>query len=599
MIYRYIFSFRKKTLLIHFFLFFICLAIFFPFVEWMVEKVTIHSITHRTGELIRKIQKAPSLESMVEYLRTEKTFVFFRITLFDHDGHSIYDSHFYAANDAEQRQLLNEERPEVIQAVKYGEGFGTRYSNLFRQSMVYAALSFVAHGQEYVLSIGMPFSEIRALSHDFEVGFLSFGVFSFLLYGLAIWFFIHRLSRPIQQIVTAIQPYQEGKVEFIPRIEMGKEIQARNEFGRLAQTFNALNERIQKQIAHLVEQQQRTNDILESLGEGVIAMDMDLSIRFANQSSCHMLGVACDALINRKLSEIQARRQGLVMQCQEIVRLSFERMETITLTYTEQEAQKYYFDLVAAPQSKHGGMILVLQDKTSDYEVIEMGKDFIANASHELRTPITVIRGFAETLYEVPHLTEIQTKEINEKIYKTSLRLDGLVKSLLILADIENLQEEQFHWADLVSVAENCKELVLAAHPHVKITMHKKSSQVSIWADVDLLSMAVMNLLENAVKYSPVPASIDMTIELHREFAQLHVKDRGIGIPDVDLPRIFDRFYTVNKARSRKFGGTGLGLSIVKSIIQKHRGDVGVISKLGEGSVFSIRLPVKYTPPSP
>ena len=105
--------------------------------------------------------------------------------------------------------------------------------------------------------------------------------------------------------------------------------------------------------------------------------------------------------------------------------------------------------------------------------------------------------------------------------------------------------------------------------------------------------MAVMNLLENAVKYSPAPASIDMTVDLSNGFVLLGVKDSGIGIPDGDLPRIFDRFYTVNKARSRKFGGSGLGLSIVKSIVNKHRGDISVVSKLGEGSAFTIRLPAQ------
>ncbi len=593
MLYKFIFSFRKKSLFVHFILFIFCLAIYFPFVERIVDKMAVHSIVHRTAELIRKIHKAPNLDSMVEYLRTEKAFVFFRISLFDHEGRSLYDTRFLAANDEDRQQLLNEEQPEIIQAIKYGEGFGTRYSKLFRQSMVYGSLSFAAHGQEYVLRVGMPFTEIRALAHDFEVGFLTLGVVAFLLYGLVIWILIHRLSRPIQQIVTAIQPYQEGKVEFLPRIEMGKEIQAKNEFGRLAQTFNALNERIQKQIAHLVEQQERTKEILESLGEGVFAVEVDQSITFANQASCLMLGVARDSLINRKFPEIQARRQGLVGKCQELVHLALERMETITQTYTVEESQKLYFDLIAAPQAKHGGVILVLQDKTSDYEVIEMGKDFIANASHELRTPITVIRGFAETLHELPDLTEAQTKEITEKIFKTSLRLDALVKGLLTLADIENLREEQFQWADLISIADNCKQLLMVAYPYVKISLNKKANQAPIWADADLLSMAVMNLLENAVKYSPVPASIDMTIDLLNEFVHLDVKDRGIGIPEGDLPRIFDRFYTVNKARSRKFGGTGLGLSIVKCIVQKHHGEVSVASQLGEGSSFTIRLPMK------
>jgi two-component system, OmpR family, phosphate regulon sensor histidine kinase PhoR len=591
MFYKYIFSFRKKMLLTHISLFLICLALIFPFVEGSVDRIVHHSLEQRASELIGKIQKAPNLDSMIEYLRTEKAFVFSRITLFDHEGNPIYDT---LASDAEEQQKLNDDRYEVIKALKYGRAYGNRYSTVFRQSIVYAALSFESQEQEYVLRIGLPFAEIRALSHDFEIGFLTLGAIILLLYGLMIWIIIHHLSRPIQQIITMIRPYQEGKEEFLPRIQMGKEIQPKNEFGKLAQTLNALNERIQKQIANLVEQRERTQEILESLGEGVIAVDVDGLVTFANRSACNMLGSARDSFLNQKIKEINARRPGLRERCQELIELALERAEVTVETCTVEEAQKYYFDLIAAPLAQHNGVILVLQDKTSDYEVIEMGKDFIANASHELRTPITIIRGFAETLHDHPQFSAAQTQEITEKILKTCLRLDTLVKSLLTLADIENLSEEQFRPVDLIAVSENCKRMLLVAHPLIKMSMHTKIEEATISADPDLLEMAVMNLLENAVKYSPVPAQIDMMVESAGEYVQLSVKDRGIGIPATDLPHIFGRFYTVDKARSRKFGGTGLGLSIVKTILQKHRGEVTVVSQLGQGTTFSIRLPKAF-----
>jgi len=589
------FNFHKKTLIVHFVLFIICLAIFFPFVSRVIDQVVTHSITRRAHEIIRKIQLAPNFESIVDSLRAEKMIVFFRISLFDHEGYSIYDTHL-PESSAHVSMKPEMHHPEVLDAIKYGKGFEIRYSPMFRQSLAYAAFPFIAHGREYVLRIGLPFSEIQALSHDLEICFLTLGVVLFLLYGFVIWTFIHRLSRPIRQIVAAIQPYQEGKVEFVPRVEIEND-HANNEFGRLARTLNALNERIQKQIANLIEQQERTKAILESLGEGVVAVDIDQSVTFANQAACRMLGVSCESLMGRKFSTIQALRQGLASQCEELMQMSLERMDTITRAYTVDEKQKIHFDLISVPQMKYGGILLVLQNKTADYEVIEMGKDFIANASHELRTPITIIRGFAEMLNDLPHLTQEQTKEVTEKILKTSIRLATLVKSLLALADIENVNEDQFQWTDLSSIAENCLDQLLAAHPHVKITLHGKANDVPVRADENLLSMAVMNLLENAVKYSPAPAKIELTINRTQEAALLSVKDSGIGIPDADLPRIFDRFYTVNKARSRKFGGTGLGLSIVKSIVQKHHGDVTVTSKLGVGTSFTIRFPLhKHAP---
>lgn len=432
----------------------------------------------------------------------------------------------------------------------------------------------------------------ESLSRNLAIGFAAAGAAILLLYGVLIAYVIDRISYPIQQIIHAIRPYQDGREEFIPRIELKKEIQSKNEFGQLAQTFNALNARIQKQISNLVEQRERTKEILDSLCEGVIAVDLDRSITYANLAAYKMLGAACDAPLGRKIGDILAERKEMAAKCQELFEEALEKSVAMTQTLTVIEGRKLHFDLIAVPLASHKGIVLVLQDKTSDYEMIEMGKDFIANASHELRTPITIIRGFSETLHDIPKLSASQTKEVTEKILKTSIRLDALVKSLLILADIENLKDDQFQMMDLVSITKDCKQFLLDSHPDVKVALHQKIDQASIWADGDLFSMAIMNLLENAVKYSPSPHQIDLFIECLESSVQLSIQDRGIGIPAADLPRIFDRFYTVDKARSRKFGGTGLGLSIVKTIVQKHRGEIEVDSKLGQGSRFTIRLPM-------
>lgn len=587
MFHQYLCSFRKKTLLIYLGLFLACLAIFFSILEHIVFSLAKDSLQNRVHFLIHQIRKASDEDHLIAILDSEKSFVFFRITLFDLDQKPLYDTHFSIPFN---EQLFEANQPEVLEAAKYGQGVQNRYSSVFQQSMIYSATAFVFQGHDYILRIGLPYSQIRTLAHHYEGAFLGMGVIFFLLFGGMIWIVIHRFARPIQKIINAIQPFQEGKQDFIPRIEMGNEIQEKNEFGQLAQVYNALNERIQKQIFYLIEQKERTHEILESLGEGVIAIDIHDTIIFANLTAAQMLGFS-GTLIHEQFSLIQPRRSDLLHQCRELLQSAREKMEIMTQTVSIEEKQKIYFELTAVPQPKHCNMILVLQDKTSDYEVIEMGKDFIANASHELRTPITIIRGFAETLNDLPNLTSTQLKEITEKIVKTSLRLDRLIKSLLALADIENIQEEHFQWADLSTIAEHCKKTLLITHPNIQIMIHHKTDRSSIWGDSDLIMMAVMNLLENAVKYSPAPATITLTLEREKEELQLTVTDRGIGIPETDLSHIFDRFYTVDKARSRKFGGSGLGLSIVKSIIQKHRGSVSVVSSMGEGTSFTLHFP--------
>lgn len=232
----------------------------------------------------------------------------------------------------------------------------------------------------------------------------------------------------------------------------------------------------------------------------------------------------------------------------------------------------------------------MFEQKTED-QIIEMGKAFIANASHELRTPITIIRGFAETLQDFPDLPEETRKMIIEKIVRTCGRLEKLVKSLLTLSDIEHLSEEAFRSYDLLKIAETCKNQLLIACPEVQIVICNKCPSSLVKVEPDLLELAVMNLLENAVRYSRGTAQIEITLRKLQSRIALEIADKGMGIPQDDLPLIFDRFYTVNKAHSRKLGGAGLGLSIVKTIVDKHKGECCVSSKLGKGSTFSLIFP--------
>lgn len=584
-------GFRKKILLSDIVLFLIFISLLFPFVERTVGNIVQQSLDQRAEELISRIRKEPGIQAIMEYLKKENAYIFFRITLFDRNGDILYDTRIpneeLLASEASQEI----ERPEIVEALKYGRGYSNRYSKVFRQTIAYVALSFEAEGLEYILRIGLPFTEIRVLTHDFEIGFLTLGVIILLLYSVMTWAIMHRLSLPIQQIIKAIEPYQAGRREYLPRIEIGREIQEGDEFGKLAYTLNSLNMRTQKQFENLVRQKNETEAILESLGEGVVAVDMEGNITFANRVAKKMLRVSEDVL-NQKFSEIKTQRIHLAQKCRELIQTVLESAEIVVQTFTIEEPQRFYFDLIAAPLAQHSGMILVLQDKTSDYRILEMGKDFIANASHELRTPITIIRGFAETLNDLPNLSQEMLKEITEKIVRTCLRLDSLVKSLLTLADIENLSIESFQPSDVVALCENCIHLIETAHPNVQVSLKKSVESAPVFADADLLEMAIMNLLQNAIKYSPAPAKIEVIIDVDHPTLSLSVKDRGIGIPESDLPHIFERFYTVDKARSRKFGGTGLGLSIVKTIVQRHGGSIDVTSQLGHGSTFRVILPV-------
>lgn len=425
----------------------------------------------------------------------------------------------------------------------------------------------------------------KELTLDFEMGFLFLGTAILLLYSLMTWLVIHRLTQPIQQIFDAILPYEEGQ---LPRVDL-KEGASGDEFSKLGLTLNSLTDRIKKQIENLKRQRKESEEILDSLGEGIIALDTSAKVTYVNQIACQMLGVAHDVVMNVPLDQIKMRDSDLSKKCHEIVLQALQTSESIIQTWTLGE--RVYLDLISAPLAHQSGAILVLQDKTSDYKVLEMGKDFIANASHELRTPITIIRGFAETLQDLPDMTPEMMHDITEKIVKTCGRLEKLVKSLLTLSDIENLSEQNFRAVDLIPIVENCKHLLLTAHPEVEISLNCELHRAPIIADADLIDLAIMNLLENGVKYSHHPAHIELSIRRSGDQILFNISDRGIGISESDLLRIFDRFYTVDRARSRKSGGAGLGLSIVKTIVEKHKGSIAVVSQLNKGSAFTIALP--------
>lgn len=585
-------SFRKKILLSDAILFLVFIALLFPFVERTVGSLMRKSLQARATKLIVQLEKADDLQEMLEMMRDDKLTSFHQTALISPENRVLYDVH--GANIEEQPITAEYEHlhPEIRDALKYGQGFSESYSPYFKESFAYEAVLFEAQGQQYIFRVGYPYAEIRELIIDFEMGFLFLGTFILLLYSMMTWAIIHRLSQPIQQIIDTIRPYQEGREELPPRIVLSQAIQS-DEFGKLAFTLNSLSEKIQKQIENLMMQKKETEDILESLGEGVIALDTTAKVTFANQVGCKMLGVPHDEMMGQTLDVLHARSEGFAKKCHEMVLHALQTSETVVQTWTLNQGGRIYLDLIASPQAHQSGAILVIQDKTSDYKIIEMGKDFVANASHELRTPITIIRGFAETLQDHPKLSPVMLKEIIEKIVRTCGRLDKLVKSLLTLANIENIHFEEFSPTDLSTLIENCKHLLLTAHPQATLVVEKKCKETVILADSDLLELAFMNLFENAVRYSPPPAKIKVILELGAEKTiQIHIEDQGIGIPENDLSHIFDRFYTVDKARSRKSGGAGLGLSIVKTIVNKHKGKVVAASELGKGSTFTITLPL-------
>lgn len=580
-------SFRRKILLTDLVILILFISLLFPLVGVSVNYIMRHSLTNRAKHLIGELELASSESDLIDRVRNRREFAFQPLSILDSAGNVIYQG------DVAQPEPLHYNEPEIQQALHEGVGFSEHRSRLYKENYYYIAIAFNSHGQQYILHTDFISKEIDQIKTDFKIGALILSILLLIITTSLDILTVYLVTRPIQKIINVIRSYQEGKEEFLPRIVFDKSMHP-GEFSKLAFLLNSLTDRVQRQIENLTSQREETEEILESLGEGIIATDPSARVTFVNQTACRMLQLSREALMKKSLDSISEGFSDLSEQCHESILHALQTGTSVVHTWTKQDSIPLFLDLISAPLAHQNGALLVLQDKTSDYQVVQMGKDFIANASHELRTPITIIRGFAETLQDLPEISKEMLHDITEKIVRTCGRLDKLVRSLLTLADMEHIPEDRFKNTDLVMLAENCKHLMLAAYPKVRIEIETKLDIAPISADSDLLELAILNLLENSVKYSADLAEIKIHIERIEEEVALHVSDRGIGISESDLPRIFDRFYTVDKARSRKSGGAGLGLSIVKTIVEKHKGRVTVRSTLGQGSVFTITLPLRF-----
>jgi two-component system phosphate regulon sensor histidine kinase PhoR len=578
-------SFRQKILLSFVFVFVIFIALMVPFASNTVKKIASKAMQDRAQELIEKIQTAPNNDALIRRLKEQKPLIFFRVSVISDERKVLYDSHTKRLLGPRFSQEYVVDHPEVMEAFEKGLGYNEDYSELLGQKFSYFAKSFDFHGKTYIMRTAFPYKYVTELTQDFEIGIIAVATIILLLFSTMTWFIIQYLTKPIAQIIKAVTPYAQGQETLLPEIKINAS--STDEFSRLAATLNSLSTKLRKQINTLTSERNEKEAILESLIEGVIAIDQNMIIAYANQAALKLLKRDSAELLNHHFSMVQLNQCLILLE-----RCLHEKTALTDTIIIEKNGPKVYLDVVAAPTKDNTGAILVLQDKTSHYRILEMRKDFVANASHELKTPITIIRGFAETLHDNPDLPQTITVDITNKIVRNCQRMTKVIKDLLTLSDIENIPESRLEECNMIDIAKNCRDMVHNLHPDADVQIHDITGEgILIVADHNLMELAIMNLIENAAKYSSPPAHIDVSMELSAKWVKIEVADKGIGIPEADVEHVFEKFYTVDKAHSQKMGGSGLGLSIVKTIIEKHGGQITVASNVGEGTTFTILLP--------
>lgn len=336
--------------------------------------------------------------------------------------------------------------------------------------------------------------------------------------------------------------------------------------------------------------------ILKSMADGLLAVDMDQRIVLSNKAAAHMLNMAPGELRGQLLIDATQRKEAheLVERCIE----KGTRVRQRTEFLASGTGSVLVLDMRASPlMSETGdelaGCVLVIEDRTELERLERVRRDFVANVSHELKTPLTSVRGYLETLLEDPDIEPELRLRFLEKANNNAHRLSAIVGDLIALARAESDEGE------VLRSPVQLQEIVRGAVSEAQTTADEKSihlvtsihQEVTIQGDRAALETALLNLIENAIQYSPSGTEVEVELSLEEGKAILAVTDRGPGIPEAHIPRLFERFYRVDKDRSRRLGGTGLGLSIVRNVAAAHGGTARVTSELGRGSRFWIELP--------
>lgn len=370
--------------------------------------------------------------------------------------------------------------------------------------------------------------------------------------------------------------------------------------GRLVRAFNASSNEIEARIAGLDQDRQQLLVVLGAMAEAVIAVDLRRRLLFANASANRLFGLDASS-VGRLVPEL-IRSPQVQDAVEATLRLAapaaYEGELILPGRDPTHRGHNRYLSVRGnhLPGAPSTGAVFVFHDVTELRRLERMRQDFVANASHELKTPLAAIKAYTETLMDWALYDETVNARFLKRIDEQAERLNQLILDLLSLARLESGQEIFEHAPlYLVPVLESCveshRDRAQTKNLNLVFDPEGMDDETMVLADEEAIRQIVDNLIDNAIKYTPEGGSVSVTCYSDRNSATIEVADTGIGIPRSDLPRIFERFYRVDKARSRELGGTGLGLSIVKHLMQSIGGQIDVTSRPGSGSRFTVHLP--------
>jgi two-component system phosphate regulon sensor histidine kinase PhoR len=518
-----------------------------------------------------------------------------RVTIMRDDGVVIGDS------EADPAKMENHRhRPEFVKAIDQGEGVSSRPSGTIHTDLLYLAQPMEdledhalrgPGGERYYVRLAVHLSQLHHNLDLLYAGLATAALLAILAAGVICFYFARRSAQPISDLTHFADALSRGDLH---RRTLHDE---KGEIATLATSLNTMAE----SLSHLVEQTSKDKaellTILSSMSEGVIATDTRQRILIVNDAAGRLLGFDTHAAAGKALWEV-VRNDQIIKAAGEVLEGAQRKLISVgPLSMRHLDVTLCTFPPPSdAPGARPAqGLVVVAHDITQSFQYQELRKEFVANVSHELRTPLSVIKGFVETLQDGAWKDQKKAPEYLATIHRHTDQLTNLVSDLLELSKLEGTTlTPRSAPVDLGQVIHKAGELFAPA-------VQKKQQSLALNLDPNLpilkgngdyIERAVANLIDNASKYTPEGGEIRVTAQAIGQYAVIEVSDNGIGIPAEDIPRIFERFYRVDRSRSREMGGTGLGLSIVKHVAQVHGGQIEVESPPGQGSTFRLKLPL-------
>ena len=487
-------------------------------------------------------------------------------------------------------------RPEFIDALVGKIGNSTRYSRTLQQKMMYVAIPLKEDGEIIgVVRTSIPLTSIdqdlKAVQLRIAIGGIIIAVFAAAI-SLVV---SRRISQPLEKMRKGAERFARGELESrLPIPDSG-------ELGELARAMNQMAAELDSRIRAATRQRGEMEAVLSSMVEGVLAVDTEERLISINNAAAQLFGVDFADAQGRTIHEVVRNSALLRLVGRAFVSTKPVEEEIILLNDSEKFLQAHG-SVLRNGDGRGIGVLIVLNDVTRIRRLENVRREFVANVAHELRTPVTSIKGFVETLLDGALRNPKDADRFFAIIARQTDRLNAIIEDLLSLSRIEQEAENAeivFKEDRLIDVLQAAIQLCesKAKEKMIKVDM-KCEEEISARINPPLLEQAIVNLIDNAINYSNRGSAIYVEVARGNAEIVISVRDQGCGIGREHLPRLFERFYRVDKARSRKLGGTGLGLAIVKHITQAHGGNVTVESTPGKGSTFQIHLPQTTRYPS-